>query len=224
MNSRRLKELVGFAGKTDSFPLFKLRFQNKVGGNTQIYALFLAYKIARYTDIFTEEVRSFYFDDATYSEIAEVYGVSESVAKNNVFRQTKKYFDLIGRDLLGECMDELIDDGEARLIVRDLEEKYSSLGKLGVSLEDLFNENIFLDYEYSYAFNEVSDDQFKMIRDVMTRLSKPAVRYLLDRQDKVLVNYVVYLLNAHDDDLNELSLARKRSLILFLKLDEYFST
>lgn len=222
MNSRRLKELVVFSGKTDSFPLFKLRFQNKIVGDTQIYALFLTYKIARYTTVFTEDVRSFYFDDATYSEIAEVFGVSESVAKNNVYRQTKKYFDLIGRDLLGECMDELIDDEEARLIVRDLEEKYNSLDKLDKPLEDYFNENIFLGYEYSYEFNDVSDEQFKMIRDVMTRLSRPAVKYLYDRQEKVLVNYVVYLLNAHDDDLDEVSLERKKSLILFLRLEEYF--
>lgn len=223
MNSRRLKELVGFSGKTDSFPLFKLRFQNIIGGDTQIYALFLTYKIARYTTVFTDEVRSFYFDDATYSEIAEVFGVSESVAKNNVYRQTKKYFEIIGRDVLGECLDELIDDDEARLIVRDLEEKYSSLDKLEPSLEDMFNANIFLGYEYSSEFHEVSDEQFKMIRDVMTRLSKPAVAYLLDRQDKVLVNYVVYLLSAHDDDLDDISLERKKSLVLFLRLDEYFN-
>lgn len=222
MNSRRLKELVAFSGKTDSFPLFKMRFQNKIVGDTQIYALFLMYKIARYTKVFTEEVRSFYFDDATYSEISEVFGVSESVAKNNVYRQTKKYFEIIGRDLLGECMDELIDDDEARLIVRDLEEKYNELDKLDKPLEDYFNENIFLGYEYSYEFNEVSDEQFKMIRDVMTRLSKPAVKYLYDRQEKVLVNYVVYLLNSHDDDLDEVSLERKKSLILFLRLEEYF--
>ena len=222
MNSRRLKELVAFSGKTDSFPLFKMRFQNKIVGDAQIYALFLTYKIARYTTVFTEEVRSFYFDDATYSEISEVFGVSESVAKNNVYRQTKKYFELIGRDLLGECMDDLIDDEEARLIVRDLEEKYNALDKLDKPLEDYFNENIFLGYEYSYEFNNVSDDQFKMIRDVMTRLSKPAVKYLYDRQEKVLVNYVVYLLNTHDDDLDEVSLERKKSLILFLRLEEYF--
>ena len=224
MNSRRLKDLLGFSGKTDDFALFKLRLSGKVRGEYQLFALFLSYKIARYTDVFTDDVRDFYFEDATYRELHEKYGIGESVLKNNVHRQTRRYFEIIGRDLLGEFMDELIDDEEALMIVEDLQEKYDKMDKISVTLEDMFYANIFLGYRYHEEFADVQDDEFKMIRDVVARISKPAVDYLVSRQDRVLLDYVVYLLTTGDVHLNEIDRDRKASLIMFLRLGSYFNS
>lgn len=223
MNSKSLRELIEKVGYTDDWKLFNLRIRGPLNGENKILSLWFSYKIAMFTDIFTDEVRDFFFKKATYKELYEKYGITEGVLKNNIFRQVKRYYTLIGRDLYYDSLNGEITEEEAAIFSRYLKEKFDSMNKINTRIEDYFYEDIFSGSRLDHDFTSISNEQFNEARDKISRLSIKATQFLLSTLDAKVKDYVVYLLTTETDKLVLKDRERKENLILFLKLEEYFT-
>jgi hypothetical protein len=222
MNSKSLRELITKVGYTDDWKLFNLRIKGDVKGEYRILSLWFSYKIARFTDMFTEEVRDFFFNKASYKELYEKYGISEGVLKNNIFRQVKRYYQYIGTDIYYGILEGKISEEEAKVFAEDLKLKFDSLKKVNIRIEDLFYEDIFSGSRIDHNFTSITNEQFNEARDKVSRLSIEATQFLINNLDVKLKDYIVYLLTTDDKKLISTDRERKENLILFLKLEKYF--
>lgn len=220
MTSKSLKRLLRDVGYTEDWKLFNLRIRDKIGGSNQIYSLWVAYKIARFSQFFSPDVFDFYFSNATYRELSIKYNTSEGVLKNNVFRQTRRYYDLLGADLYADMLAGKISEADAITYKSDLQSKFESMELRGTPIESYFYEDIFSGAKMHSDFALVTQEEYEEARDKLSRLSRPATEFLLGTLDDRLKDYIVYLLTTKDSMLVSVDRERKSNLLLFMKLDD----
>lgn len=219
MNSVKLKELIEKVGSTDDFNVFRLRLRGIEKNIVKISTLWYAYKIAKFTDIFSSEVRAFLFEQPkTYKEISEEFGVSEGNLKNKIHRQMKKYAEIIGCDLFEEIKNGTITEESCKMLLDDLKAHYDKQEKVKVMLEDNFYEDIFTGRKMEVEFKDISNDDYTFARDIFARFSKPANNYLMENLDDNLKDYIVYLLTTPESRLLYSEKLRKENLYNFLHL------
>lgn len=223
MNSKTLKELIEKVGYTEDWRVFNLRLKGDIKDSNVILSLWFSYKIARYTQVFTDEVREFLFENRSYRELYNKYNIGEGVIKNNIYRQVKKYYEIIGRDLYKDYEDGLIDESESLSYANYLESKYNELDKTSKRIEDYFYEDFFSGANVGRDFRSISNEQFIEARDKISRLSIEVNQFLLSNLDDGLVDYIAYLLTTSNNRLLAVDLERKENLKFFLKLEEYFN-
>lgn len=219
-NSKSLRDFIEEVGYAEDWDMFYIRLKGKIKGESQLLSLWFSYKIAKFTRIFTHDVRDFFFENMSYREISEKYGIHEAVIKNNIYRQVRKYYDLIGRDLYKDILNGVISEQEAAVYVEDLKKKYESLPKLENRLEDYFYEDIFSGSRLDHDFSTITQEEFLEARDKISRLCKPATQFLIQNLDSKLKDYVVYLLKTDSRYLSEVDRERKENLVLFFKLED----
>lgn len=220
MNSLQLRELVEKVGNTDEYVLFKVRLRGIERNESKIEMLWYMYKIAKYTDIFSEDVREFIFDEkVNYKEVSEKHGVTEGNLKNKIFRQMKKFSDLIGSDIYEDVKQGTVSEEESKYIIEDLRRVYKKREKVIDTLEDNFYEDIFLGRNISRDFSDIDDEDYTFARDVISRLSVPASKFMLDNLDYELKDYIVYLIQTPSDRLTQRDKDRKENLMSFLKIN-----
>lgn len=222
MNSRTLRDLIEKVGYADDWRVFNLRLRGDIADPNIILSLWFSYKIARYTHVFTDEVREFLFDNKSYKELYTKYGISDNVIKNNIYRQVKRYYDIIGRDLYSDYKKGILSKEDSEAYAKHLKLRYDEMSKLKPGIEDYFYEDIFSEADYSRDFRSISTEQFIEARDKVSRLSIEVNQFLINTLDPVLKDYIAYLLITSDSRLVKEDLERKENLKLFLKLEDYF--
>lgn len=219
MNSIKLKEFLKRVGNTDDFITFKLRLRGLQREEKKIEVLWVIYKIIKNTDIFTYEVKEYFLSDSSsYKDISLKFDVSESNLKNRIFRQTKKFFDLLGSDLIEDVINNELNDIECEYILKDLKELLKNRKIKNNSIEDYFNEDIFGDANLNQDFSNIDEEDFLLARDILSRFSIPANDFMLNNLDSELKDYIFYLLITPDSHLLVEDKARKENVLAFFHL------
>lgn len=219
MNSLQLREMIERVGNTDEYVLFKVRLRGLERNETKLEMLWMMYKIAKYTDVFTDEVREFLFnEDVNYKSVSENYGVTESNFKNKIFRQMKKFSELIGSNLYEDVKNNNITEEESYYILEDLKSIYNKREKVVKTLESNFYEDIFSGRDISKDFSDIDDEDYVFARDAISRISIPATRFILDNLEEDFLDYIVFLIQTPEDRLTQRDRDRKENLLGFLKI------
>lgn len=220
MNSVKLKELIERAGSTDEFSVFQVRFRGIERNTTKISTLWYAYKIAKFTDIFSSDVRAYLFEQPkTYIEVSNEFNVSVGTLKNKIHRQTKKYAEIIGCDLFEEIKNQTISEESCKLLLDTLKRYFDRQEKVKVMIEDKFYEDIFTGRKLDVEFNDIDEEDFILARDIFARFSKPANNFLMSNLDDKVKDYIVYLINTPENHLVEKDKIRKANIYRYLRLN-----
>lgn len=223
MNSIEMKEFTDLIGGTEDKALFKVRLRSITKDNDALNMLWLIYRIAKDTDVFTDDVKDIIFNKKTYKEVEDKYGITSSNLKNNIFRQMKKYSRILGSELYSDVKTNNITSQECTYISEDLLEVYKDMNKSSSSISSLFYVDLITDYTHSTEdeeiFTKIDDDDFKFARDCFVKLSIPATHFMIENLDDSLKKYIAYLITTPEQRLTEKDILRKQKLSQFLKID-----
>ena len=219
MNSIKLKEFLKRVGNTDDFITFKLRLRGLQRDEKKVEVLWTIYKIIKNSDIFSDEVKEYFLaESSNYKDISLKFGVSESNLKNRIFRQTKKFFDLLGSDLIEDIINNELNDIECEYIHKDLKQLLKNRKIKNNTIEDYFSEDIFSNANLNQDFSFIDEEDFLLARDILSRFSIPANEFMLKNLDSELKDYIVYLLVTPESHLLMEDKARKENVLTFFHL------